>query len=151
MAKPKKTPNPPANNPASPVAYSKGYEVKSIESISPYEKNPRKIPQKAVDKVAASIKRFGWQWPILVDAKGVIVAGHTRYAAAKQLGYSEVPVAVFTGNAKAAREFRIADNRVGSTDPHAPAAILQKRLSVLCLAVIGGMATHGEKENSKET
>ena len=94
------------------VAYQKPIELWELNRVTPYEKNPRRIPQKAIEKVAASIQRFGWQWPILVDAKGVIVAGHTRYAAAKHLGHESVPVAVFTGDAKAAREFRIADNRV---------------------------------------
>ncbi len=94
------------------VAHQKPIELWELNRVKPYEKNPRRIPQKAIEKVAASIQRFGWQWPILVDAKGVIVAGHTRYAAAKHLGHESVPVAVFTGDAKAAREFRIADNRV---------------------------------------
>lgn len=68
-------------------------EVKSmsIDDIKPYENNPRDNDD-AVDSVANSIKRFGWQQPIVVDKDGVIVAGHTRYKAAKKLGLKYVPV-----------------------------------------------------------
>jgi ParB-like chromosome segregation protein Spo0J len=46
-----------------------------IDRPFPYTKNPRKIPQSAIDKVAASIKEFGWRQSIVVDAEGVIVVG----------------------------------------------------------------------------
>lgn len=62
--------------------------------------------------VAASLKEFGWQQPIVVDAKGVIIAGHTRLLAAKKLGLAEVPVHVALnlspGQVKA---YRLMDNR----------------------------------------
>ena len=59
-------------------------EIKRVKlsEIRPYEKNPRRNDS-AVDAVAASIKEFGWQQPIVVDKDGVIIAGHTRYKAAK--------------------------------------------------------------------
>ena len=54
-------------------------EMRPIESIRPYENNPR-LNDAAVDAVAASIKEFGFrQQPIVVDEDGVIVVGHTRY------------------------------------------------------------------------
>ena len=62
-----------------------------IKSIRPYEKNPRRNDE-AVDAVAASIREFGWQQPIVVDKDGVIIAGHTRYKAAKKLKCDTVPV-----------------------------------------------------------
>ena len=52
-------------------------QLRSIDSIKPYDRNPR-INDQAVDAVAASLKEFGFQQPIVVDADGVIVAGHTR-------------------------------------------------------------------------
>ncbi|NQT18729.1 MAG: ParB N-terminal domain-containing protein, partial [Planctomycetes bacterium] len=58
------------------------------DSIKPYDRNPR-INDKAVDAVAASLKEFGFRQPIVVDADGVIVAGHTRWKAAKQLGLAK--------------------------------------------------------------
>ena len=57
----------------------------AVDAVTPYEKNPRKIPQEAIDKVAASIKEFGFKQPIVVDKDMVIIVGHTRLLAAKKL------------------------------------------------------------------
>ncbi len=54
----------------------------SIKKIQMYDKNPR-INDTAVDKVAASIKEFGFKQPIVVDRDGVIIAGHTRHSVIK--------------------------------------------------------------------
>lgn len=62
-----------------------------IDEILPYTNNPRKIPQNAVDAVAASIERFGFRFPIGIDANNIIVAGHTRLQAAKKLGMTKIP------------------------------------------------------------
>ena len=87
-------------------------EYKPIHSIKPYEKNPRKN-EDAITPVANSIREFGWQQPIVVDKKGVIIAGHTRYYAAQQLGLSEVPVVVANLTEKQAKAYRLADNKTG--------------------------------------
>jgi len=84
----------------------------SLDSIIPYARNPRKNDG-AVDKVAASIKEFGWRSPIVVDEEMVILAGHTRYKAAKKLGLTEAPVHIAEGLTDAQKKaYRIADNRV---------------------------------------
>ncbi len=62
--------------------------------VALYKQNARKIPQRAIDKVALSLKEFGWQQPIVIDKKGVIVVEHTRWLAAQQLGWTEAPVDV---------------------------------------------------------
>jgi ParB-like chromosome segregation protein Spo0J len=67
-----------------------------IDKPVPYARNARKISQKAIDKVAASLAEFGWRQAIVVDDEGVIVCGHTRLLAAKKLGMAEVPVHVAT-------------------------------------------------------
>jgi DNA modification methylase len=78
----------------------------------PFEQNPRKIPPKAIEKVATSLREFGWRQPIVVDEHGVIVCGHTRLLAARQLGLNQVPVHVATGLTPAqVRAYRIMDNR----------------------------------------
>lgn len=82
----------------------------SIETLIPYWRNPRKNDI-AIEKVKASIKEFGYQNPIIVDKDMTIIAGHTRYRALKELGYTEVPVIVTDMPAKKAKEFRIIDNR----------------------------------------
>jgi DNA modification methylase len=86
--------------------------LRPIQQIVPYARNARKIPQQAIDKVAASIHEFGWRQPIVVDAQNVIVAGHTRLLAAQKLGLAEVPVHVATGLTNAQiKAYRLMDNR----------------------------------------
>ena len=83
-----------------------------IDRLIPFARNARTIPQAAVDKVAASIREFGWQQPIVADADGVIVAGHVRLLAARQLGEKTVPVHVADGlTAGQILAFRLMDNR----------------------------------------
>lgn len=89
------------------------YRMTALTDIKPYEHNPRIIPQAAVDAVARSIQAFGFRQPIVVDGSGVILAGHTRYRAAQQLGMTEVPVVWQTDITDIqARGYRIADNKV---------------------------------------
>lgn len=65
----------------------------AVDKVIPYARNPRNN-EMAVDKVAASIREFGWKQPIVVDEKMVVIAGHTRLAAAKKLEMATVPVLV---------------------------------------------------------
>lgn len=83
-----------------------------INLIKPAPDNPRKIPEKAVEQVAKSIQQFGWQQPLVTDKNRVIIAGHTRYLAAKKLGLKTVPCIKATHlTPKQAHAYRIADNR----------------------------------------
>ena len=86
-------------------------ELRALDSIRPYENNPR-LNDPAVDAVAASIQAFGFRQPIVVDEAGVIIVGHTRYKAALKLGLSQVPVHVAAGLTPAqAKAYRLADNQ----------------------------------------
>jgi DNA modification methylase len=86
-------------------------ELRHLSAIKPYEKNPR-INDAAVDAVAASLKEFGFRQPIVVDADGVIVVGHTRWKAAQRLGLAKVPVHVARDlTAEQRKAYRIADNK----------------------------------------
>jgi DNA modification methylase len=83
-----------------------------IDRPIPYARNSRKIPQRAIDKVAASIQEFGFRQCIVVDKDGVIVCGHTRWLAAKKLGLREVPVHVAENLTPAqVKAYRLMDNR----------------------------------------
>lgn len=85
---------------------------KKIDEVIPYVNNPRNNAG-AVDKVAMSIKEFGFKVPIVIDLKNEIITGHTRVLAAKQLGLSEVPCIVADDlSDEQVKAFRIADNRV---------------------------------------
>lgn len=98
-----------------PAAADYAVTLKPIKSIRPYEKNPRTIPPEAIDAVANSITTFGFQQPIVVDAAGVIIAGHTRYRAALKLGLKNVPVHVAEGlTPEQVQAYRIADNSSNS-------------------------------------
>ena len=88
-------------------------EIRNIKDIHPYEHNPRNNDS-AVDAVAASIKEFGWQQPIVVDKDGVIIAGHTRYKAAKKLKLKDAPVVVAESlTDEQVKAYRLADNKTG--------------------------------------
>ena len=82
-----------------------------LSEIRPYEKNPRRN-RDAVKAVADSIREYGFRQPIVVDEDGVILAGHTRFEAAKRLELDTAPVHVAEGlTADQARAYRIMDNR----------------------------------------
>lgn len=86
--------------------------MKGMGDIHPYEKNPRKNDD-AVKYVAESIKQFGFKVPIVIDSEGVIVAGHTRYKAAKKLKMKDVPCIVADDlTEEQIKAFRLADNKV---------------------------------------
>jgi ParB-like chromosome segregation protein Spo0J len=83
-----------------------------IDKVIPYARNSRKIPERAVDKVAASIREFGFRVPIVVDKDAVIICGHTRLLAARKLGLKQVPVHVADNLTPAqVKAYRLMDNR----------------------------------------
>jgi ParB-like nuclease domain len=116
-----------------------------IDRVRPYDGNPRTISQAAIDKVAASLQTFGWRQPLVVDADGVLIVGHTRLAAARKLGYTEVPVHVAdTLTADQVRAYRLADNRThdeATWDEDALTAELAKVKEADLIAVTGFDAT----------
>lgn len=86
-------------------------EYISIDELIPYINNPR-LNDGAVDKVASSIKNFGFKNPIIIDKGNEIIAGHTRLKAARKLGLEEVPtIKVDDLTEKQIKAFRIADNK----------------------------------------
>ncbi len=87
-------------------------EYKNIKDIKPYGRNPRKNDE-AVGDVARSIETFGFKVPIVIDKNNVIVTGHTRYKAAKQLGLQEVPTITADDlTDEQIKAFRLVDNKV---------------------------------------
>lgn len=83
-----------------------------IADLKVYEDNPR-IIEGTIEAVANSIKEFGFSVPIVVDTNNVILAGHTRYEAAKLLGMTEVPCYVAEDlDEDKAKLYRLVDNKV---------------------------------------
>jgi hypothetical protein len=92
-------------------------EMRPVKDLIPYELNSKKHEKDQVKKIVESIKRFGWDVPIVVDKHGIIIKGHGRRLAAIELGLDKVPVLVrddlSDDQVKAAR---VADNRVAISD-----------------------------------
>ena len=86
-------------------------EMLDVGDVKEYEGNPREIPEAAVEAVAQSIAEFGFKNPVIVDADNVLVAGHTRVRAARQLGMAQVPaIRADDLTPEQVRAYRLADN-----------------------------------------
>ena len=86
-----------------------------IERLIPYANNPRLHSQADLDKIAASIDKWGWTTPVLVDEQGVVIAGHGRIDAAARLELKSIPVIVARGWNEAEKQaYRIADNELAA-------------------------------------
>jgi ParB-like chromosome segregation protein Spo0J len=94
-------------------AASLNIEYRSLDSLVPYARNPRTHSEEQIAQIAASIREFGFTNPILIDSKQGIIAGHGRFAAAKELGLEKVPcidLSHLTDEQK--RSYLIADNKL---------------------------------------
>ena len=85
-------------------------KMRPISELIPFEKNPRK--NQKVGKIAQSIKEYGFTQPIVVDEEDVVVIGHTRLMASKELGLKQIPVVTKKLNDEQIKALRIADNRL---------------------------------------
>lgn len=85
--------------------------MKPIDEVIPYEKNPRKN-SKTVELLCKVIPKVGFNVPLVIDKNNVIVKGHARWLAAKQLGMELVPCVVTDADPEAVKADRIADNKV---------------------------------------
>lgn len=89
------------------------YKKLPVADLVPYARNSRTHSSQQVDKIAASIREFGFLNPIIVDGRNGIVAGHGRVLAAQKLGLSELPVIDASHLSEAQkRAYVIADNRL---------------------------------------
>ena len=88
-------------------------EVLLLSHLKPYPRNARTHSKKQIQQIAASIQRFGFINPVLVDAESVILAGHGRIAAAKLLGMNAAPcLRIESMSAAEKRAYVIADNKL---------------------------------------
>lgn len=91
-----------------------------ITEIKPYPKNAKKHPLKQITQIAESIKEFGWQQPIVVDKKGVIIVGHGRWEAytkfAEEMKLPEPRIETSALNEQQAKAYRIADNKLNESE-----------------------------------
>ena len=86
-----------------------------IERLIPYANNPRLHSQADLHRIAASISKWGWTNPVLVDEKGRLIAGHARVGAGAKLGLTSIPVIVARGWSEEEQQaYRLADNELAA-------------------------------------
>ena len=84
-----------------------------LGDIKKYKRNAKDHPEKQVEMLCASIKEFGFNNPILIDSKNVIIAGHGRFEAAKRLKLDVVPcLRIEHLTEKQVTAYRLADNKI---------------------------------------
>jgi ParB-like chromosome segregation protein Spo0J len=88
-------------------------EYRSANSLKPDPRNARTHPKRQIEQIVRSIREFGFTNPVLVDEAGVLIAGHGRLRAAKELGLAEVPTVTLRDLTEAQKKaLRLADNKI---------------------------------------
>ena len=105
-------------------------ETVPVDSLSPDPANVRRHPERNLDAIKASLRRFGQQKPIVVDAKGIIRAGNGTLEAAKALGWDSIAVVRSGLAGSEATAFAIADNRTSELAEWAGAALAEQLRSL---------------------
>lgn len=88
----------------------------ALSDIKPYFKNAKDHPVKQVQKIANSIKEFGFNQPLVLDKEKVIIVGHGRFLAAKVLQMEKVPCFIVDLPEEKAKAYRLADNKLNESD-----------------------------------
>lgn len=106
----------------------------SISDLKPYENNAKRHGKKQIERLAESIKEFGFVSPILIDKNNVIIAGHGRYEAAYTLGMEKVPCVCIEGLSEDQKKaYILADNRLSELDTSWDMDLVQKELESISL------------------
>lgn len=89
------------------------YENRLVNDLIPYVNNARNHPPQQIEKIASSMREFGFVNPVIIDSKNNVIAGHGRIEAAKKLGLDEVPCLLVDHLSDAQRKaYILADNRI---------------------------------------
>ena len=86
-------------------------KMRKLDTIKPYSGNPR-VHTATIEALKQSIKRYGFNVPLIIDKNNVIITGHARYKALRELEISTVPCVTVDLTPKEAKEFRIVDNKI---------------------------------------
>lgn len=90
---------------------------RKIRELKPYKKNAKKHPKEQVERIANSIKEFGFTQPVLVDKHNSVVAGHGRILGAKKAGLKEVPtVCLDELTEEQIKAYRLVDNKLNESE-----------------------------------
>lgn len=90
---------------------------RNIRELKPYKKNAKKHPKEQVERIANSIKEFGFTQPVLIDKHDCVVAGHGRILGAKKAGLKQVPTVCLEDlTEEQIKAYRLADNKLNESD-----------------------------------
>ena len=90
---------------------------RNIKELKPYKKNAKKHPKEQVERIANSIKEFGFTQPVLIDKDNCVVAGHGRILGAKKAGLKQVPTVRLDGlTEEQIKAYRLADNKLNESE-----------------------------------
>jgi len=97
---------------AFPSAHQLAVLYRPVSALKPDARNARTHPKRQIEQLVRSIQEFGFTNPVLIDEGGVLIAGHGRLRAAKELGLAEVPTITLEGLSSSQKKaLRLADNR----------------------------------------
>lgn len=92
------------------------FALRSLDTIFPYTRNAKDHPPEQIERIKKSIFEFGFNQPLVVDKNGVLIVGHGRFQAAKELGLKEVPCLVKDLTEQQAKSYRLADNKIAESN-----------------------------------
>lgn len=125
-------------------------EYRSLDELIPYANNARTHSDSQIAQIVASIAEFGFVNPVLVDGDGVLIAGHGRLMAARQLGMEKVPSIQLEHLSEAQRKaLIIADNRIAMNAGCPPQSCTRCNALLWLLAVNGRHSSYGRKTHSR--
>lgn len=103
----------------------------SLNKLKPYKLSAKIHLKQDINKIADSIQQYGFRQPIVTDSDYVIICGHGRYYAAKQLNLRTVPVHIATNlSSSAVREYRILDNKLNELSDWSRDALTAELLQI---------------------
>lgn len=92
-------------------------KYKQIKELKPYKKNAKKHTKEQVEKIANSIKEFGFTQPVIIDKNNSVVAGHGRILGAKKAGLKQVPTVCLEDlTEEQIKAYRLVDNRLNESE-----------------------------------
>lgn len=90
---------------------------RNIRELKPYKKNAKKHPKEQIERIANSIKEFGFTQPVIIDKNNCVVAGHGRILGAKKAGLKQVPTVMLEDlTEEQIKAYRLADNKLNESD-----------------------------------
>lgn len=125
---------------------------KKIGDLKPYKKNAKKHPKEQVERIANSIKEFGFTQPVIIDKDNCVVAGHGRILGAKKAGLKTIPtVKLESLTEEQIKAYRLVDNKTNESDWDF--SLLDEELGILAQDIdmeLFGFDTHMTDEELEE-